>query len=75
MYESALSLLDIPAERVAMVAAHAYDCAAARRVGFKTVYIYRSTEDRDLDMEEVKESVDVFIPEGGLQALADYLGC
>lgn len=46
--------------------------------GMKTVYIQRSTEDPDEDMEQVKNDVDLFIDgrdgAGGLVELAELSG-
>lgn len=62
-----------------MVAAHAYDLRAAKKVGMRTVYIHRSTEDPLEDMGVVRAEFDYFIDgtDGsstcGLIALADAL--
>ena len=63
-----------------MVAAHAYDLAAAKSTGMKTVYMQRPTEDLDLEMGRVKGEVDLFLDgtdgkkENGLGELANILG-
>jgi len=44
-----------------MVAAHAYDLRAAAKLGMKTIYVQRITEDPDEDMDQVKTDVDIFI--------------
>lgn len=44
-----------------MVAAHAYDLRAAKKVGMQTVYVRRWTEDTKEDMRKVGEDVDFFI--------------
>ncbi|PWY92566.1 haloacid dehalogenase [Aspergillus heteromorphus CBS 117.55] len=64
IYRKALELLQIAPEEAVMVAAHAYDLRAAKRVGMRTVYIRRETEDLDEDMDVVREGVDVFLEEG-----------
>ncbi|KZT52738.1 HAD-like protein [Calocera cornea HHB12733] len=78
MYRRALELLAIEPEQALMVAAHAYDLRAAAKVGMKTVYIHRPTEDPQEDMSKVREDVDLFLdgisPGSGLMALADHLG-
>lgn len=40
-YRHALDVLGLEAERVAMVAAHAWDLAGAKKVGLKTVFVRR----------------------------------
>ena len=64
--------------RTAMVAAHAYDLRAAARVGMRTIYVRRTTEDSNEDMEKVAGEVDLFIDGtaegGGLLDLARRLG-
>jgi len=61
IYLKALDLMALRPEQTAMVAAHAYDLRAAKRVGMKIVYIQRSTEDPDQDMSAVQAGVDLFI--------------
>ena len=64
-------------EQAAMVAAHAYDLRAAKKLGMRTIYIHRKTEDLDEDMDQVRAGVDMFVdgtkPEAGLAELADRL--
>lgn len=53
VYEKAAELLDLPPERIMMVAAHRGDLAGAQRVGFKTALVFRPLEygpDRDVDL-------------------------
>ncbi|EJU00169.1 haloacid dehalogenase [Dacryopinax primogenitus] len=77
IYLKALDLLAIAPEQALMVAAHAYDLRAAARVGIRTAYIQRATEDPQEDMDKVRGEVDLFfdgIAQGqGLLALAQYL--
>lgn len=79
IYLRALELLDLPPDEACMVAAHAYDLRAAAKVGIRTVYIHRSTEDLNEDMDLVRKEFDVFVdgigrsPQGGLMALANLL--
>jgi len=44
-YASAQHHLDLPPERIAMVAAHIHDLRAASKAGFRTVYVRRAAED------------------------------
>ncbi len=64
-------------DQTAMVAAHAYDLRAAKKLGLRTVYIHRNTEDLGEDMEQVRTEVDMFVdgtkPGGGLTELAERL--
>ena len=79
IYLKALDLLQLSPSECVMVAAHAYDLAAAKSTGMKTVYVQRPTEDLELEMERVKGEVSLFIDEtdgkrqGGLKKLADIL--
>lgn len=78
MYHKCLNLLDLEPHQTAMVAAHAYDLRAAAKLGMKTIYIRRVTEDPDEDMAKVKSDVDLFIADAderrGLSKLADLWG-
>ncbi|OTA69495.1 (S)-2-haloacid dehalogenase IVA, partial [Hypoxylon sp. EC38] len=60
-YQKAMSLVRVRPEEAVMVAAHAYDLRAARKVGMKTVYVYRWTDDRSEDMDAVKRENDMFL--------------
>lgn len=69
VYLGAAQKLGLRPEEVAMVAAHMTDLDAARRVGFRTVYVERSREEEDWPkpdglMEEAKDWVDLWIKEG-----------
>lgn len=61
MYRKAMRLVGVAPEESLMVAAHAYDLRAARKVGMATVYVRRWTEDTKEDMGRVEEDVDLFI--------------
>ncbi|GBE84929.1 haloacid dehalogenase [Sparassis crispa] len=61
IYLKALDLMALHPEQTAMVAAHAYDLRAAAKIGMKTVYVQRSTEDPNEDMEAIRAEVDLFI--------------
>jgi 2-haloacid dehalogenase len=53
VYEKAADLLDLPPERIMMVAAHRGDLAAAQTVGFRTALVFRPLEygpERDVDL-------------------------
>jgi 2-haloalkanoic acid dehalogenase type II len=60
-YATALKLTGYRPEETAMVAAHAYDLRAAQKLGMKTVYISRWTEDTQVDLRQVYEDMDGFI--------------
>ncbi|KAH9909341.1 HAD-like domain-containing protein [Xylariomycetidae sp. FL2044] len=76
-YERALALVGLgrggDADRAVMVAAHAYDTRAAARVGMRTVYVRRWTDDVGLDMEAVRRENDVFLGEGGMSGLVEAI--
>ncbi|MCJ1280341.1 hypothetical protein MMC21_008168 [Puttea exsequens] len=61
MYKKALELMQVKAGEAVMVAAHAEDLRAARKVGMKTVYVRRKREGLQEDVEAVRGDVDFFI--------------
>jgi len=65
VYLGAVELLDLPPQRVAIVAAHIYDCAAAKAAGLRAVYVRRSTEDTDIPF------TSDFIKQGKTDAIVD----
>ncbi|ROW10594.1 hypothetical protein VMCG_02015 [Cytospora schulzeri] len=65
MYKKAMKLVCVKPEESIMVAAHAYDLRAAKKVGMPTVYVRRWTEDTKEDMRNVEEDVDLFIGNPG----------
>jgi 2-haloalkanoic acid dehalogenase type II len=65
IYRKALSLVGVEPDEALMVAAHAYDLKAAKKVGMRTVYIRRWTEDTKEDFQQVAQDVDLFL--GGLE--------
>jgi len=79
IYLKAMKLMQLDPPECVMVAAYAYDLRAAKKVGMRTVYIQRSTEDLGEDVTVIKGKVDLFIDgtkggvEGGLGELADIL--
>lgn len=60
-YTSALKVTGYRPEETAMVAAHAYDLQAAQKLGMRTVYVSRWTEDTQVDLRQVYEDMDAFI--------------
>ncbi|KAJ5929923.1 haloacid dehalogenase [Penicillium verhagenii] len=60
-YRKALELVQHCPEEVVMVAAHAYDLRAAKKIGMRTIYIHRWTDDIDEDMNQVKVEFDFFL--------------
>ncbi|KAI0013373.1 HAD-like protein [Xylariaceae sp. FL0662B] len=68
-YRKALGLVRVLPEDAVMVAAHAYDLRAARRLGMKTVYVHRWTDDADENMETIRKENDSFLDDNGMQGL------
>ncbi|KAI1402351.1 HAD-like domain-containing protein [Hypoxylon fuscum] len=68
-YEKALGLVRVRPEEAAMVAAHAYDLRAARKLGMSTVYVYRWTDDCSENMDVIRTENDMFLGENGMQDL------
>lgn len=60
-YTKCLGLLRYKPEECVMVAAHAYDTRGAKKVGMKTVYIYRWTDDIREDQEVVRGEHDAYL--------------
>ncbi|ORY71258.1 HAD-like domain-containing protein [Pseudomassariella vexata] len=60
-YVKALGLVGVQAEESVMVAAHAYDLRAARKVGMRTVYVRRWTDDTDEYMQVVRGENKAFL--------------
>lgn len=80
-YETALRLVAVKPEEAVMVASHAYDLRAAAKVGLHTVYIQRTTEDQNEEMDRIRHGVDGFVDGrdgtatgGGLGEVAELLG-
>ncbi|KAJ7130133.1 haloacid dehalogenase [Mycena epipterygia] len=79
MYLKAVELLDLNPSDCVMVAAHAYDLRAAAKIGMKTIYVQRATEDLDEDMDHIRTEFDAFVDgttddlAGGLPAVAAIL--
>ena len=80
IYHRAIQLLRRQSSECVMVAAHAYDLRAAKKIGIRTVYLHRWTEDLHEDMAVVKTENDFFINSrsatanfGGLLTLVEML--
>lgn len=74
VYDSAPRLLDLPPERVLMVAAHADDLAAARDRGLRTAYVHRPHEFGGDPVPPVTDPrADLSV--GSFEELASALGC
>ncbi|CAE6464671.1 unnamed protein product [Rhizoctonia solani] len=72
-YKTAIRLLGLKPEEIAMVAAHEYDLDAAKNHGMRTIYINRDTEDTLIDKNTLRGRFDLFIGSGGLNQLAKQL--
>ncbi|KAL1740331.1 HAD-like domain-containing protein [Schizophyllum fasciatum] len=78
IYEKALSMLECEPSEAVMVAAHAYDLRAAAKLGIRTIYLRRTTEDPTEDMDAVRSDVDHFVDGttgDGIGDVAGLLGC
>lgn len=73
-YKTAIRLLGLKPEEIAMVASHEYDLDAAKSHGMKTIYIDRETEDILVDKPSLKGQFDLYVESGGLVQLAKQLG-
>ncbi len=74
VYDSAPRLLDLPASRVLVVAAHADDLAAARARGLRTAYVHRPHEfGGDPVPAATDPAADLSV--ASLEELAAALGC
>lgn len=60
MYNKALRCVGVRPGEAVMIASHAYDLRAAKKVGMRTVYIQRTTEDLSESMDQVRAEVDFF---------------
>ena len=60
-YQRGLDLVKLKPEEVVLVAAHAYDLRGAQKVGMRTIYVHRWTDDVDEDMDKVKDEFDIFL--------------
>ncbi|CEJ60088.1 Putative (S)-2-haloacid dehalogenase 4A [Penicillium brasilianum] len=70
-YQKALQLVKLRPEEVVLVAAHAYDLRGAQKVGLRTIYIHRWTDDIDEDMEKVKTEFDFYLE--NMESLSDTI--
>lgn len=73
-YHKVLQLIGAQPHEVVKVAAHAWDLRGAKKVGIKTVYIRRWTDDIEEDMDALREEFDGFLDGmGGLLAEIEQL--
>lgn len=70
-YQKALQLVKLQPEEVVLVAAHAYDLRGAQKVGLRTIYIHRWTDDIDEDREKVKTEFDFYLK--NMESLSDTI--
>lgn len=73
-YMKCMGLLKYTPEECVMVAAHAYDTRGAKKVGMKTVYVYRWTDDIREDQRLVRSEHDAYLDdmEGLDEAVARF---
>ncbi|KAJ4421308.1 hypothetical protein N0V82_003818 [Gnomoniopsis sp. IMI 355080] len=60
-YVKCMELLRYKPEECVMVAAHAYDTRGAKKMGMKTVYIHRWTDDIKEDQEALRDEHDAYL--------------
>ena len=75
VYLGAARLLDLPPERVMMVAAHNGDLEAAAALGLKTAFVLRPTEYGPAQTTDLAPSRTWDRSIDSMEALADALGC
>ncbi len=75
VYLGAARLLDLPPERVMMVAAHNGDLEAAAALGLKTAFVLRPTEYGPAQTTDLAPSRTWDLSVDSMEALADALGC
>ena len=51
IYRKAMDLARLTPEKCTMLASHLYDLAAAKKVGMRTIYVHRTTEDVGIDID------------------------
>ena len=74
-YRTAAALLDVPPERVLMVAAHAWDIDGARKAGLRTAILDRPREKGPHRSADRAADTTSDIAVAGFSELADELGC
>jgi 2-haloacid dehalogenase len=74
VYEMAARLLDLPPQRIMMVAAHKHDLQAARSVGFRTAFVRRPLEHGPGRSIDIAPSDSFDITADDFQDLARQLG-
>jgi 2-haloacid dehalogenase len=75
VYLGAARLLNLPPEKVMMVAAHNNDLKAAQDLGLKTAFVARPTEYGPLQKRDFKADGDWDIVAKDFDAIAEQLGC
>lgn len=75
VYRRAAELLELPAERVLMAAAHEYDLDGAAKVGMRTAYVHRPLEWGEGRTPQPGDLSRFDLEVRGLEELADRLGC
>lgn len=75
-YLRAAKQLNLEPTQCALVAAHLRDLAAARKCGFKTIYVERPLEDKASDPPMPFEELDIWVKAGesGFLTVAKHLG-
>ncbi|KAK4705247.1 hypothetical protein P7C70_g959, partial [Phenoliferia sp. Uapishka_3] len=70
IYLKSLALMGVSPHEAVMIAAHAYDLRAAKKIGMKTIYVSLETEDHDEDMVALAQEFDAFVDgtKGGASA-------
>ena len=74
VYESAAAFLDLPRERVMMVAAHLGDLRAAKQVGLRTAFVVRPQEYGPNGKPDLQPDASVDISAKDFNDLASQLG-
>ena len=69
------NLLSLEPQQIIMVAAHNYDLAAARTLGFRTAFICRPTEYGPNQAKDLNAESDWDIITDSMTGVADALGC
>jgi 2-haloacid dehalogenase len=74
VYESAAMFLDLPRDRVMMVAAHLGDLRAAKQVGLRTAFVVRPNEYGPSGKPDLKPDASVDVSANDFNDLASQLG-
>jgi 2-haloacid dehalogenase len=73
-YNSAVDMLGLKADQVALVAAHNNDLVAARKCGLRTCFVLRPSEHGPEQKTDTKAEHDFDVSVGSFMELADRLG-